>query len=176
MLEYDKAFSIGNTVTFLAIPADAVPLSEMVEALTAEKNFVRSKIKVVEDRFKPEIIPLDEVPETEIEQVIARSSGSNYYYYLNRDPAEAVIGLSLREVVQDAVESLPFKQKRTLEVLFGLEDGRRRTVKEVGVMFRKTPATIRACKRAAFATLRENKTLKEFYGEDSSAYQKEAKV
>lgn len=176
MFEQDRVLPIENAITSLVIPTDAMPLSEMVEALIVEEEvlkatrpylqeFFKSRVKPVKDHPGPEIVSLDKVSESEIEQVIARRSTSDPFDYFDRDTADSTMAVLLREAVRDAVECLPFKQRRTIESLFGLEDGSMRTPKEVGIMFRKTPQTIRNYEKSAFDKLKENRTLKEFYGE-----------
>jgi RNA polymerase primary sigma factor len=60
----------------------------------------------------------------------------------------------LKEQIEDVLTTLTPREKRVLELRFGLEDGRSRTLEEVGVEFNVTRERIRQIEAKALRKLR----------------------
>ncbi len=69
-------------------------------------------------------------------------------------PADAASAQLLREQVQDVLNSLTERESRVLKLRFGLEDGRTRTLEEVGREFGVTRERIRQIEAKAIRKLR----------------------
>lgn len=69
-------------------------------------------------------------------------------------PAEAASKQLLREQVEDVLASLVARERRVLQLRFGLEDGRSRTLEEVGREFGVTRERIRQIEAKALRKLR----------------------
>lgn len=114
-----------------------------------------------------ETVHLDEVPENEIEQAMMinrRMVRTDF----PEDPEEAAMKFLLREVVENALDSLPLRQRHITEMRFGLSYERRHTFRELGRYFNRTPDNMRQIVNKAIENLRQNKTLeetlREYYG------------
>ena len=80
-------------------------------------------------------------------------------------PADAASFTLLREQLEEVLETLSIREKRVLELRFGLEDGRSRTLEEVGQHFGVTRERIRQIEAKALRKLRHpsrSKKLKDF--------------
>ena len=80
-------------------------------------------------------------------------------------PADAVSYQLLKEQVGDVLDSISQREKRVLELRFGLEDGRSRTLEEVGREFGVTRERIRQIEAKALRKLRHptrSKKLRDF--------------
>ncbi len=83
-------------------------------------------------------------------------------------PAEAASFTMLREQLGDVLESLTPREQRVLRLRFGLDDGRTRTLEEVGQVFGVTRERIRQIEAKALRKLRHpsrSKKLKDFLGQ-----------
>ena len=69
-------------------------------------------------------------------------------------PAEAATFQLLREQVEDVLGTLSDRERRVLQLRFGLEDGRSRTLEEVGKDFGVTRERIRQIEAKALRKLR----------------------
>ena len=69
-------------------------------------------------------------------------------------PAEAASHQLLKEQVEDVLDSLTGRERRVLQLRFGLEDGRARTLEEVGKEFNVTRERIRQIEAKALRKLR----------------------
>ena len=69
-------------------------------------------------------------------------------------PADAASHQLLKEQVMDVLSSLTHRERRVLELRFGLEDGRSRTLEEVGREFQVTRERIRQIEAKALRKLR----------------------
>ena len=81
------------------------------------------------------------------------------------EPSEAASFSLLREQLEEVLETLTIREKRVLELRFGLEDGRSRTLEEVGQHFGVTRERIRQIEAKALRKLRHpsrSKKLKDF--------------
>ena len=80
-------------------------------------------------------------------------------------PADAASQQLLKEAVEDVLASLPLRERRVLQLRFGLEDGRSRTLEEVGREFGVTRERIRQIEAKALRKLRHpsrSKQLKDY--------------
>jgi len=69
-------------------------------------------------------------------------------------PAEVATNELLKEQLNDILASLPPKERRVVELRFGLGDGRRRTLEEVGQEFNVTRERVRQIEAKALRKLR----------------------
>jgi RNA polymerase primary sigma factor len=69
-------------------------------------------------------------------------------------PAEAAANLLLKEQVEAVLDSLTGRERRVLQLRFGLEDGRARTLEEVGIEFGVSRERIRQIEAKALHKLR----------------------
>jgi RNA polymerase primary sigma factor len=69
-------------------------------------------------------------------------------------PAEAATSQLLKEQVEAVLDSLNGRERRVLQLRFGLEDGRARTLEEVGKEFNVTRERIRQIEAKALRKLR----------------------
>jgi len=69
-------------------------------------------------------------------------------------PAEVATNELLKEQLNDILASLPPKERRVVELRFGLGDGRRRTLEEVGQQFNVTRERVRQIEGKALRKLR----------------------
>ncbi|MBI4282044.1 MAG: RNA polymerase sigma factor RpoD, partial [Chloroflexi bacterium] len=80
-------------------------------------------------------------------------------------PVDAASYQLLKELVQDVLDTLNLRERRVLQLRFGLEDGRSRTLEEVGREFGVTRERIRQIEAKALRKLRHpsrSKKLKDF--------------
>ena len=80
-------------------------------------------------------------------------------------PADAASHTLLKEQLEDVLSTLTPREKKVLELRFGLEDGRNRTLEEVGKEFNVTRERIRQIEAKALRKLRHpsrSKKLKDF--------------
>jgi RNA polymerase primary sigma factor len=80
-------------------------------------------------------------------------------------PAEAASFHLLKEQLEDVLDTLTQREERVLRLRFGLEDGRARTLEEVGQVFGVTRERIRQIEAKALRKLRHpsrSKKLKDF--------------
>ena len=79
-------------------------------------------------------------------------------------PAEAASHQLLKEQVEAVLDSLTGRERRVLQLRFGLEDGRARTLEEVGKEFNVTRERIRQIEAKALRKLRHPSPLAEAEG------------
>lgn len=80
-------------------------------------------------------------------------------------PADAAAYLLLKEQLEDVLETLTPREKKVLRLRFGLDDGRPRTLEEVGQVFGVTRERIRQIEAKALRKLRHpsrSKKLKDY--------------
>ena len=82
-------------------------------------------------------------------------------------PAEAAARTLMKEQLLNALKTLTPREEMVLKLRFGLEDGRQRTLEEVGREFKVTRERIRQIEAKALRKLRHpsrSKVLKDFLG------------
>jgi RNA polymerase primary sigma factor len=80
-------------------------------------------------------------------------------------PADAASRQLLKEQIEDVLGTLSAREKRVVELRFGLEDGRSRTLEEVGWEFGVTRERIRQIEAKALRRLRHpsrSRNLREY--------------
>jgi RNA polymerase sigma factor (sigma-70 family) len=77
-------------------------------------------------------------------------------------PAEEATNGLLRDQLEKTLESLPARERRIIELRFGLEDGYCRTLEEVGMELGLTRERIRQLEKEALAKLRHPKLSRQF--------------
>src|SRR5947208_10398168 len=115
-----------------------------------------------------EIIKVSEEP-VSLETPIGEEEDSHLGDFIPDDgsmqPADAASHQLLKEQVEDVLASLTQRERRVLQLRFGLEDGRSRTLEEVGREFNVTRERIRQIEAKALRKLRHpsrSKKLKDY--------------
>jgi len=115
-----------------------------------------------------EIIKVSQEP-VSLETPIGEEEDSHLGDFLEDDnalaPAEAASHQLLKEQVTDVLNSLTYRERKVLGLRFGLEDGRSRTLEEVGREFQVTRERIRQIEAKALRKLRHpsrSKKLKDY--------------
>jgi RNA polymerase primary sigma factor len=115
-----------------------------------------------------EIIKVSQEP-VSLETPIGEEEDSHLGDFIPDDgtlaPSEAASHQMLKEQVEDVLASLTGRERRVLQLRFGLEDGRSRTLEEVGKEFGVTRERIRQIEAKALRKLRHpsrSKRLKDY--------------
>jgi RNA polymerase primary sigma factor len=122
------------------------PLAEEIAAemqITPDK--VREILKISQEPVSLET-PIGEEDDSHLGDFIEDSSALA--------PAEAASHQILKEQVKDALNTLTLREQEVLRLRFGLDDGRSRTLEEVGKEFRVTRERIRQIEAKALRKLR----------------------
>jgi RNA polymerase primary sigma factor len=122
------------------------PTSEEIAAqmeITAEK--VREIIKVSQEPVSLET-PIGEEDDSHLGDFIEDHTALA--------PADAASHQLLKEQVEDVLDSLTERERKVLQLRFGLDDGRSRTLEEVGKEFHVTRERIRQIEAKALRKLR----------------------
>lgn len=85
-------------------------------------------------------------------------------FYVDQEaltPEESAANTMLKEQLQEALATLNPRERQVLELRFGLEDGRSRTLEEVGQYFKVTRERIRQIEAKALRKLARNRICKE---------------
>ncbi len=115
-----------------------------------------------------EILKVSQIPMS-LEAPIGEEEDSNLGDFvpdeLSQAPSEAASSQMLRESVEDVLGSLTERERDVLRLRFGLDDGRSRTLEEVGREFNVTRERIRQIEAKALRKLRHpsrSKKLRDF--------------
>jgi RNA polymerase primary sigma factor len=115
-----------------------------------------------------EIIKVSQEP-VSLETPIGEEEDSHLGDFLEDEaalpPADAASHQLLKEQVMDVLDSLTYRERKVLGLRFGLEDGRSRTLEEVGREFQVTRERIRQIEAKALRKLRHpsrSKKLKDY--------------
>ena len=129
---------------------------------------VRKKKKFAEERVR-EIMKIAQEP-ISLETPIGEEEDSHLGDFIEDAeavaPAEAASTQLLKEKMEDVLENLTLREKKVLQLRFGLEDGRPRTLEEVGQEFGVTRERIRQIEAKALRKLRHptrSKWLKDYW-------------
>jgi RNA polymerase primary sigma factor len=79
-------------------------------------------------------------------------------------PAEAAAASMLREQIEEVLQKLPERERKIIQLRYGLKDGRYRTLEEVGVEFGITRERIRQIEAVALRKLRHPHLGKQLRG------------
>ncbi len=127
----------------IELPKKKEKESEVVIVVTPEK--VREIIKVSQEPVSLET-PIGEEEDSHLGDFIEDRGALA--------PAEAASHQLLKEQVEAVLDSLTGRERRVLQLRFGLEDGRARTLEEVGKEFNVTRERIRQIEAKALRKLR----------------------
>jgi RNA polymerase sigma factor (sigma-70 family) len=129
---------------------------------------IRKKKKFAEERVR-EIMKIAQEP-ISLETPIGEEEDSHLGDFIEDAdavaPAEAASTQLLKEKMEDVLENLTIREKKVLQLRFGLEDGRPRTLEEVGQEFGVTRERIRQIEAKALRKLRHptrSKWLKDYW-------------
>ena len=129
-------------------------LQELGREATSEEIAEEMGISVEKVR---EILKISQEP-VSLETPIGEEEDSHLGDFIQDDnvpvPAEAATQTLLREQLEEVLETLTDREKKVLILRFGLEDGRSRTLEEVGKEFNVTRERIRQIEAKALRKLR----------------------
>ncbi|HEU0168909.1 MAG TPA: RNA polymerase sigma factor RpoD [Chloroflexota bacterium] len=129
-------------------------LQELGREPTAEE--VAVELEISPERVR-EIQKLSQEP-VSLETPIGEEEDSHLGDFIPDDaalaPADAASHQLLKEQVEDVLDSLSLRERKVLELRFGLMDGRSRTLEEVGREFKVTRERIRQIEAKALRKLR----------------------
>ena len=119
---------------------------EIGKELNMEPEKVRSIMKIAQEPVSFET-PIGEEEDSHIGDFIPDDS--------NMAPVEAATHAILKEQLEEVLDSLTEREARVIKLRFGLEDGRTRTLEEVGKEFNVTRERIRQIESKALRKLRQ---------------------
>jgi len=128
---------------------------------------IAKEMDISEDKVR-EILKISQEP-VSLETPIGEEEDSHLGDFIEDEealaPAEAASFFLLREQLEDVLSTLTTREKKVLQLRFGLEDGRSRTLEEVGQVFGVTRERIRQIEAKALRKLRHpsrSKKLKDY--------------
>ena len=128
---------------------------------------VAREMDISEDKVR-EIIKIAQEP-VSLETPIGEEEDSHLGDFIPDDdapaPAEAAAFTLLKEQLMDVLDTLTPREEKVLRLRFGLDDGRARTLEEVGKEFKVTRERIRQIEAKALRKLRHpsrSKKLRDF--------------
>ncbi|CDF58053.1 RNA polymerase sigma factor RpoD [Thermobrachium celere] len=140
-------------------------LQELGREPTAEE--IAKEMDMEEDKVR-EILKIAQEP-ISLETPIGEEEDSHLGDFIPDDdapaPAEAAAYTMLREQLMDVLDTLTPREEKVLRLRFGLDDGRARTLEEVGKEFKVTRERIRQIEAKALRKLRHpsrSKKLKDY--------------
>ena len=129
-------------------------LQELGREPTPEE--ISEEMKIPVERVR-EILKISQEP-VSLETPIGEEEDSHLGDFIKDDnvpvPAEAATFTLLREQLEDVLSTLTGREQKVLKLRFGLEDGRARTLEEVGKEFKVTRERIRQIEAKALRKLR----------------------
>ena len=125
---------------------------EIAEEMDMPVDKVRDILKIAQEPVSLET-PIGEEEDSHLGDFIPDEDAS--------EPAEAASFSLLREQLEEVLDTLAPREKKVLELRFGIVDGRTRTLEEVGKEFNVTRERIRQIEAKALRTSRSKK-LKDF--------------
>jgi RNA polymerase primary sigma factor len=129
---------------------------EISEEMALPVDKVREILKIAQEPVSLET-PIGEEEDSHLGDFIPDEDAS--------EPAEAASFTLLREQLSDVLKTLTPREEKVLRLRFGIEDGRPRTLEEVGREFKVTRERIRQIEAKALRKLRHpsrSKKLKDF--------------
>ena len=146
--DYDNLYIVANLPYYVTTPIvskiieDDIPVKE-IKKVAQEPVSLETPIGEEEDSHLGDFIPDDEAPA----------------------PAEAAAFTMLKEQLINVLDTLTPREEKVLRLRFGLDDGRARTLEEVGKEFNVTRERIRQIEAKALRKLRHpsrSKKLKDY--------------
>ena len=129
---------------------------EIAKAMELPVERVREIMKIAQDPVSLET-PIGEEEDSHLGDFIQDENVA--------DPAEAATQTVLKEQLEEVLDTLTEREQKVLKLRFGLEDGRARTLEEVGKEFDVTRERIRQIEAKALRKLRHpsrSKKLKDY--------------
>ncbi len=136
-------------------------LEEIAEELEMPVEKVREVLKVAQEPISLET-PVGEEDESNLGNFIPDEDAPS--------PSEQAADVLLREHIEEVMETLTPREAKVLKLRFGLQDGRMRTLEEVGKEFDVTRERIRQIEAKALRKLRHpsrSKKLKDFMNSEN---------
>ena len=133
---------------------------EIAEEMEMPVEKVREILKIAQEPISLET-PVGEEEDSNIGNFIPDDDAPS--------PSDRAADVLLREQIEDVMETLTPREAKVLRLRFGLEDGRTRTLEEVGKEFMVTRERIRQIEAKALRKLRHpsrSKRLKDFMSTD----------
>ena len=127
---------------------------EIAEELEMSVDKVREVLKVAQEPISLET-PVGEEDESNLGNFIPDEDAPS--------PSEQAADVLLREHIEDVMQTLTPREAKVLKLRFGLQDGRMRTLEEVGKEFDVTRERIRQIEAKALRKLRHPSRSKRFY-------------
>ncbi len=169
--------AIADQARTIRIPVHMVETINKVKKVSSQLLHKNGHDPTAEEIAAELDMPLDKVREimrvaqepVSLETPIGEEEDSHLGDFIPDDdapaPADAASHTLLREELEDVLSTLTPREKKVLELRFGLVDGRNRTLEEVGKEFNVTRERIRQIEAKALRKLRHpsrSKRLKDF--------------
>ncbi len=169
--------AIADQARTIRIPVHMVETINKVKKVSSQLLHKNGHEATAEEIAAELDMPLDKVREimrvaqepVSLETPIGEEEDSHLGDFIPDDdapaPADAASHTLLREELEDVLSTLTPREKKVLELRFGLVDGRNRTLEEVGKEFNVTRERIRQIEAKALRKLRHpsrSKRLKDF--------------
>ena len=157
--------AIADQARTIRIPVHMVEtINKLIKEIAAELEMpvekVRDILKVAQEPISLET-PVGEEDESNLGNFIPDDEAPS--------PSEQAADTLLREHIEEVMQTLTPREAKVLKLRFGLEDGRMRTLEEVGKEFDVTRERIRQIEAKALRKLRHpsrSKKLKDFMSSD----------
>ena len=169
--------AIADQARTIRIPVHMVETINKVKKVTSQLLHVNGREPSAEEVAEDLDMPVDKVREimrvaqepVSLETPIGEEEDSHLGDFIPDDdapaPADAASHTLLKETLGDVLDTLTDREEKVLRLRFGLEDGRSRTLEEVGKEFNVTRERIRQIEAKALRKLRHpsrSKKLKDF--------------
>ena len=148
--------AIADQARTIRIPVHMVETINKVEEMGMPVDKVREILKIAQEPVSLET-PIGEEEDSHLGDFIPDEDAS--------EPSEAASFTLLKEQLVDVLSTLTPREEKVLKLRFGIEDGRTRTLEEVGKEFNVTRERIRQIEAKALRKLRHpsrSKKLKDF--------------
>ena len=148
--------AIADQARTIRIPVHDPSAEEIAAEMDMPVEKVRDILKIAQEPVSLET-PIGEEEDSHLGDFIPDEDAS--------EPSEAASFSLLREQLEEVLETLAPREKKVLELRFGIVDGRTRTLEEVGKEFNVTRERIRQIEAKALRKLRHpsrSKKLRDF--------------